>query len=172
MKRSGSRTNRTRPFEERKRIFPAGVRSYYGCAVVRDPELSVTRELVHQHRGLVASLDHAVERGTQAARRVFARAMRRHIDLEEELVYGVLADETREECEGEHAVLRFAVRRFVDAKTKASLVACARVVRDLLIPHLEREERVILPALERQLGRDRSRVLARVLRRRFAPATD
>lgn len=125
--------------------------------------------IIEQHRTILHLLDDAVERHDDTtARRAFAAALVAHADLEEEIVYRHARSLHRDSAVEEHAVLRFAAIRFVRAETKRIVVTRARVVRDMMIHHVEREERTTLPAIERSIGARASSALALSVRRRFA----
>lgn len=101
---------------------------------------------------------------------MLANALVGHTLAEEELVYPipVPAVGCQVQAAEEHAVVRYALHRLLSADPEdATFEARLRVLRELLVNHCDREERARLPAMERALGGQKSRQLARAVAARF-----
>ena len=126
--------------------------------------------LVAQHRFVLQLVDDLQRaRATRASFDAAGHAVLAHLAVEEEVLSGPLeAAGARHLHEEEHATVRFALERVRLRVPKLLAHARLRVLRELLIHHIEPEERVALPAIERRIGRSRSLVLGRKAKRAFA----
>lgn len=125
--------------------------------------------LVAQHRLVLRLVDDLQRaRAPRASFDAAARAVLAHLSVEEEVLSKPLeASGGRHLHEEEHATVRFALERVRIRVPKLLAHARLRVLRELLIHHIEPEERVALPAIERRIGRSRSLVLGRKAKRAF-----
>ncbi len=121
--------------------------------------------VVAQHRRLLTAIDHAEFILDDASIRRVRTMVGAHLDAEERLVYPLSEplNEASRYGHEEHAVLRFALERVGAAETSVERGTRLRVLRDLVVHHMEREEWVTLQLLESRLDEATSVGLGRRL---------
>jgi hypothetical protein len=130
----------------------------------------VTEVLVHQHRRVIALLDQTQENPKAHVLESLADEIVGHTFAEAQLVYPnrLVSRGSQAQALEEHAVLQFALQRLLAANPgNVAFEARLRALRELVVHHLEREERARLPHVERQIGVRRSRELAERVASRF-----
>lgn len=108
------------------------------------------------HRRVIRVLDDVAPRFGVARLHAVRGAIDVHARAEQELVYRVPGYEHEE-----HGLLRhLSARLCLEGVARETRLARLSLLRALFVHHAEREERVTIPALERELGRSRARQLA------------
>jgi hypothetical protein len=110
--------------------------------------------VVAQHRRLLSTIDRAESSLDDATLKRLGRSVLRHLDYEKKTLFPLAAGvgDGARYGEAEHQVLRFALDRLLDAATARDRATRLRVLRDLLVHHMERTEWVTLQLLERPSG--------------------
>lgn len=124
------------------------------------------REVVAlQHRRLLTAIDRAETALDDSSIRKMRKLILAHLDGEEALVYPLSETFIEGSRYGheEHVLLRFALDRVAEAETRRDKATRIRVLRDLFVHHIEREEWVTLQLLEQRLDEATSTDLGRRL---------
>jgi hemerythrin superfamily protein len=136
-------------------------------------------DLLRQQHREVETLFERLRNAEGIERRELARELAArlaaHMRIEEEIVYPMARDidpDTIEESLEEHTVAAFALKRLAEGGIDhPSARAKIEVLRELVMHHVEEEERSLLPKLERALG-ERNADLGSELEERFTTIVD
>jgi hypothetical protein len=117
------------------------------------------REVVTaQHRRLLSIIDRAESEPTIATLRRLRSSLLTHLEAEEAIVYPLSGSTYGTE---QHEVLKFVLDRISEAKNDTERKTRIRVLRDLFVHHVEREEWITLQRVESKLDEATSALLGR-----------
>lgn len=116
--------------------------------------MRLREKVVAQHRRLLRVIDRAESSLDDAALKGLGRSLLRHLEAEKELLFPLVSrvGDGGKYGEEAHLVLRFALDRLLSATLVRDRATRLRVLRDLLVHHMERTEWVTLQVLERASG--------------------
>jgi hypothetical protein len=111
-----------------------------------------------QHRRLLSIIDRAESEPTIAVLRRVRSSLLAHLEAEAAIVHPLSGSTYGTE---QHEVLKFVLDRIEGAKSDSERTTRIRVLRDLFVHHIEREEWITLQRVESKLDEATSALLGR-----------